>query len=120
MWHRANLWLAFVAATTVGALGIGWLLDLGTTNTGVIAIGLAGIASAASTRYFVLARTGDTIALMTGSPIRRVAKTLVRADLTPDHISPSGNTLLATDWKIAGRVYTVPKSCDQDMQAMLV
>lgn len=119
MWHRTRLWLPFVVATVAVSLGGGLLFRLGTTNSGAIAVGLGAIASASSTRYFVLARGGDTIALLTGSPVRRVARALVRRDLTTAHITPSGNTLLATDWSIDGDIYTVPKSCEQDMQAII-
>lgn len=119
MWHRNRLWLPFVLVTVVAALMLGWLLDFGLANSVVIATGLAAVASAASTRYFVLAKAGNTIALLTGSPIRRIARAVVRTDLTTSDITSSGNTLLATDWAIDDEVYTVPKSCEQDMQAII-
>ena len=119
MWHRTRLWLPFVVATALGSLLIGWLLNFGVANSVVVAAGLAAVASAASTRYYVLAKAGHTIALLTGSPIRRIARSLVRTDLTTSHITPSGNTLLATDWSIDEAIYTVPKSCEQDMQAII-
>ena len=119
MWHRSRLWLPFVLATVIVALALGWLLSFGFANSIVIAAGLAAVASAASTRYFVLAKAGNTIALLTGSPIRRVARAVVRDDLTTSDITSSGNTLLATDWAIDDEVYTVPKSCEQDMQAII-
>ena len=119
MWHRTRLWLPFVTTTAVAAFVVGWLFDFGLTNAVVVATGLAAVASAASTRYFVLARSDDTIALLTGSPIRRVARSIIRTDLTTGDISPSGNTLLATDWSIDKSIYTVPKSCEQDMQAII-
>ncbi len=120
MWHRTRLWLPFVIGTALVAAVVGLLAGFRTANTVVIAVGLAAVASAASTRYFVLARAGDTIALLSGSPIRRVARSLVRDDLTVAQIKASGNTLLATDWAVDEKIYTVPKSCDQDMQAIIV
>lgn len=119
MWHRTRLWLSYVVGTALVAFVCGWVLGFGFANSVVIAACLAAVASAASTRYFVLARAGDTIALYTGSPIRRVARSLVRTDLTTSDISASGNTLLATDWSIDDKTYTVPKSCEQDMQAII-
>ena len=119
MWHRTRSWLPFVLGTNAVTFGIGLLLGFGIQNAVLIAVGLGAVASAASTRYFVLARGGDTIGLLTGSPVRRVARSLVRLDLTIDHIAASGNTLLATDWSIDGEIYTVPKSCEQDMQAII-
>ena len=119
MWHRTRSWLPFVLGTAVVAFTLGLLLGFGVPNAVAIAVGLGAVASTASTRYFVLARGGDTIALLSGSSIRRVARSLVRRDLTTAHITPSGNTLLATDWSIDGDIYTVPKSCEQDMQAII-
>ena len=119
MWHRTRSWLPFVLGTAAVAFGVGLLLGFGVPNAVVIAVGLGAIASAASTRYFVLAKAGNTIALLTGSPIRRVARAVVRDDLTTSDITSSGNTLLATDWAIDDEVYTVPKSCEQDMQAII-
>ncbi len=119
MWHRTRLWLPFVAAVAVFGFAGFWLFGFGVANSVVVAIGLAAVASAASTRYFVLARAGNMIALLSGSPIRRVARAVVRVDLAVSDIAPSGNTLLATDWQIDDNIYTVPKSCEQDMQAII-
>lgn len=119
MWHRTRLWLPFVVATALLSGFVAWIADLETANVVVIAVAVAGVASFASTRYFVLARSGDTIWLMTGSPIKRVARATVRSDLTTADISAAGNTMLATDWSIANDTYTVPKSCEQDMQVII-
>lgn len=119
MWHRTNLWLAFVLAAAVVGFGVSRAIGIDGTDSVLIGIGLGAIASAASTRYFVLARDGDAIVLMNGSPVRRVATKVVRKDLRPKDISPAGNTMLATDWMVGKKVYTVPKSCDQDMQAVI-
>lgn len=119
MWYRTRLWLPFVVVTAAAAFAIGWFLGFGLANAVVVATGVAAVASASSTRYFVLARADDTIALLTGSPIRRVARAVVRTDLTTKHISPSGNTLLASDWAVDEKTYTVPKSCEQDMQRII-
>lgn len=120
MWRRHELWLAFVIVTVVAVLLIGQLFDFEAANLATIAFLLALLATSASTRYFVLARTGEEIILMSASPIRRVAREVVKPGLTTLDIAPSGNTLLATDWSVDGQVYTVPKSCEQDMQAIIV
>ncbi len=119
MWRRHHLWLAFVVGTAVAVLLIGQLFDFDTADLAAIAFLLALVAAGSSTRYFVLARTAESLVLFAGSPIRRVARRVIRDDLTASQISSSGNTMLATDWSIDGQVYTVPKSCEQDMQAII-
>lgn len=119
MWRRHDLWLVFTIATAVAVLLVGQLFDFEAANLAALAFLLAILAAGASTRYFVLAKTEQTIFLMTGSPIRRVARQVVKDDLTVSHITSAGNTLLATDWTVDGQVYTVPKSCEQDMQAII-
>lgn len=119
MWHRTRSWLPFVLITAAVTFGLGLLFGFGVPNAVIIATALGAVASGASTRYFVLVRGGDTIALLTGSSVRRVARSLVRSDLTAANIKSSSNTLLATDWSIDEKIYTVPKSCEQDMQAII-
>ena len=106
-------------AIVLGVLFIGQFFEAETRTLLALAFLLAVIGAGASTRYYVLAKTEQTILLLTGSPIRRVARELIKDGLTTGDISPTGNTLLATDWSIDGETYTVPKSCEQDMQAII-
>ncbi len=119
MWRRHQLWLPFVVATAIGVLLVGQLFDFESSTLVLIAVLVAAVAGAASTRYFVLARADDEIFLLTGSPIRRVARELISSDVEQSNITSAGNTMLATDWSVCGEIYTVPKSCEQDMQAII-
>jgi len=119
MWRRANLWFPFTISAGLIVLVAGRLFGFEGVNLVGVALLAGAVASAASTRYFVLARTANSTLLLTGSPIRRVARAVARDDLTAGHIVAAGNTMLATDWSIDGEIYTVPKSCEQDMQAII-
>ena len=119
MWRRHQLWLPFVVATAIGVLLVGQLFSFESANLVLVALLVSAVAGAASTRYFVLARSGDEIYLLSASPIRRVAQALITSEVTQGDIVAAGNTMLATDWSVLGETYTVPKSCEQDMQAII-
>ena len=85
-----------------------------------IAIGAAAVAMAvtATTDYSVVAQTADGLALFKASKIRQVA-TELREHLPDDvELTPVGGTLLAADWQVGQRVFTVPRGSEQAMSRM--
>jgi hypothetical protein len=119
VWQR-HKWMVPYSATVFAAVTllapIGGIEDWPTR----IAIGAAAVAVAvtATTDYSVVAQTDDGLALFKASKIRQVA-TELRERLPGDvELTPVGGTLLATDWQVGRRVFTVPRSSDQAMTRM--
>jgi hypothetical protein len=82
--------------------------------------GLAGIAVAvtATSEYRVVALTSHGLVLLRASKIRQVA-TGPAEDLGPDdEMAPVGGTVLASEWQVGDRRYTVPRSSEQAMHRM--
>lgn len=85
-----------------------------------IVFGLAGgaVAVMATTEYWVVAQTDDGFATLEASKIRQVARRL-HSHLPRDvELAPVGGTILAADWQVGERRYTVPRSSEQAMQRM--
>lgn len=83
-------------------------------------IGLAGlgVAITATTEYAVLAETGKGIFLMKASRIRQVA-VASQEKLTRDGtLERVGGTVLASDWQVGSRRYTVARSSEEAMERM--
>lgn len=83
-------------------------------------IGLAGmgVAILASTDYRVTAETSRGLYVMRASSIRQVA-TGVEERLSADvGLERVGGTILAADWQVGKRRYTVSRSSEQAMQRM--
>ncbi len=119
VWKR-HKWMVPYAATVFAAVTlltpIGGIEDWPTR----VAIGAAAVAVAvtATTDYSVVAQTDDGLALFKASKIRQVA-TELRERLPGDvEVTPVGGTLLATDWQVGERVFTVPRSSEQAMSRM--
>ena len=119
VWRR-HKWMMPYAATVFAAVTllapIGGIEDWPTR----IAIGAAAVAVAvtATTDYSVVAQVDDSIVLLKASKIRQVA-TELREHLPRDiELNPVGGTLLATDWEVGKRVFTVPRSYEQAMSRM--
>ena len=119
VWRR-HKWMVPYGATVFGAVTllapIGGIEDWPTR----IAIGAAAVAVAvtATTDYSVVAQTDAGLALFKASKIRQIA-TEFREHLPGDvELTRVGGTLLAADWQVGERVYTVPRSSDQAMNRM--
>lgn len=114
MWRRHRLMVPFVAgsflATVLVAGWVGW--DDWPTRL-AIGLAVAAVAVAASTDYRVLALTSVGLVLLKASRIRQAATGMLER-LAPDvTIERLGGTVLATDWEVAGSVYTVSRSSEE-------
>ncbi len=119
VWRR-HKWMVPYSATVFAAVTllapIGGIEDWPTR----IAIGAAVVAVAvtATTDYSVVAQTDDGFVVLKASKIRQVATGLQDRLPKDFELAPVGGTLLATDWQVGQRVYTVPRSSDQAMNRM--
>ncbi|MDH5373652.1 MAG: hypothetical protein OEX97_11985 [Acidimicrobiia bacterium] len=116
MWKRHRLMFPFSIVTFIGMVVVaewaGW--DEWATRI-VIGLAAVAVAVAASTDYKVVALTSDGLFLLQASRIRQVATRMLEELPRDLMLEPVGGTILATDWKVAGSVYTVPKSSEQAM-----
>ncbi len=119
MWARHRWALPFSAVVFGAVAMLAPLAGIDDWPTRVV-IGAAAVAVAfaAATDYRVVAQTERGLVLLAASRIRQVA-TAVVAWLPPDaELAPVGGTLLAKDWQVGDRRYTVARSSDQAMQRM--
>lgn len=117
MWRRHRLLLPFGVAAFLGMTLVAAWAGAEDWPTRIV-IGLAGfaVAVAATTDYRVVAQTSDGILLLRASRIRQVAKEILERLPFSTVIEPVGGTVLAADWRVAGQVYTVPRSSETAME----
>lgn len=117
MWSR-HRWMVPYAA--VGFVAVFWVAEVAGFEdwSGRVALGFGGaaVAVAATTDYRIVASTTDGLYLFKASRIRHVAIELIDRLDRGIEMSPSGGTILATDWQIGQHRYTVTKSSEQAMQ----
>ncbi|MEM7093258.1 MAG: hypothetical protein AAF567_09670 [Actinomycetota bacterium] len=83
-----------------------------------IAIAGAGVAALATTNYWVLAETDDDLVLLRSSRVRQRAIALVRS-LDPGEVPEMvGSTVVTSDWRIDGTMYTVTKRWEAALREM--
>ncbi len=117
MWSR-HRWM--VPYALVGFVALFWVAELAGFEewSARVALGFGGaaVAVAATTDYRIVAKTTEGLYLFKASRIRHVAIELLdRLDRSIE-MSPAGGTVLAADWQIGPRRYTVTKSSEQAMQ----
>lgn len=85
-----------------------------------VLFGLCGLAIAglATTNYWVLADTTDGLALCRSSRVRQYAKELVRRFPDGTDLEMVGSTVVTSDWKIDGVMYTLTKRWEATMRAL--
>lgn len=119
VWKR-HRWITYYSAGVFGAIAltapVGGIEDWPTR----IVLGLAGVSVAvmATTKYSVVAETNKGLQVLKASRIRQVAiekEHLVEFEAT---FAPVGGNIIATDWQVGDRVFTVPRSSEQAMQRM--
>jgi len=119
VWRRHQLSLAYGFACGVGVALLCTALQYSLPTIITLGLVAAALAATASTSYYVVAKTTEGIVLFDASRIRRVAIS-VRSRLdADDSLEPVDGTVLATDWKIGDQTYTVPKSSEQSMHAIV-
>lgn len=77
-----------------------------------LGVAAAAVAVTASTKYRVVAKTSKGVTLLRASRIRQHALEVIETTAPPVEIVPVADTLLATEWRVASIVYTVPKSSE--------
>jgi len=118
MWTRD--WLAYAVSGVLFAIVVGVAILLGVEQWPVrIMIGLIGAYPAmnALTSYRAFVQTDKRYLLCEASRYRSVATKLL-PDPNITTITPTGGTMLATEWEIDGVVYTVSKSYERQIQAI--
>lgn len=119
MWSRHRWTVPYALVVLAGAALFTPLVGVDDWPTRiVIGLGAAAIAVTATTEYRVLAETATGLVVLRASRIRQVA-TEVLDRLDPDaDFEQVGGTIIAADWEIGGRRYTVPRSSDEAMGRM--
>ena len=117
MWARHRWMVPYAAAAFLVVAGlaefVGW--DTWSARLGLGAAA-AGVAVLATSDYRVLAQTAGGLVLLRASRIRQTATGLL------DRLSPGvtieqvGGTILAADWKVGDRRYSVPRSSEEPMR----
>lgn len=84
----------------------------------VIGLGGMGVGITATTDYAVVAETGKGLFLMKASRIRQVAVAIQEKLARDGALQRVGGTVLASDWQIGSRRYTVARSSEDAMERM--
>jgi len=100
----------FVVASATGVAGLGSRIVLGLC-------GLA-IAGMATTNYWVLADSGNALVLCRSSRIRQYATGVVERLPRDTPLEMFGSTVITSDWKIRGVVYTTTKRWESSLREM--
>ncbi len=119
MWTRHRWAMPFGALVLAAAVLLAPVVGIEDWPTRVvIGLAVASVAVLAATDYRVVAQTGDGIVLLRASKIRQVATGFVET-LPPDaQLVQVGGTILAADWQVGDRRYTVARSSEQAMNRM--
>ncbi len=119
MWRRhrwAEIYslLAFAVLVLVAALAG---FDTWLTR---VAVGVAGgaIAGSAATDYRVLAKTSDGLVLFRASKVRQYAVELQERLDAKTSLQRVGGTMLAAEWQVGQRSFSVAKSSEGSMAAI--
>lgn len=81
------------------------------------ACGLA-IAGLATTDHWVLADTTGGLVLLRSSRVRQYARSVVRRLPDETSLDPVGSTVVTSDWRIDGRLYTLTKRWEPAMRRL--
>ncbi len=117
MWARHRWMVPYAIVAFVALFIVADLVGFAEVSAQV-ALGIAGaaVAVAATTEYRIVAWTERGFYLLKASRIRRFATGLI--DRLPDdtEMTPVESNVIATDWEIGQRRYTLTKSNEQAMQ----
>jgi len=100
----------FVVASASGITSI--------TNRLVLAACGLAIAGMATTNYWVLAETNNGLALCRSSRVRQYAKSLVRRLPADTDLTMVGSTVITSDWRVDGVMYTLTKRWEAPMRQL--
>lgn len=88
----------------------------GTANRVGIAAAGAAIAGLATTHYRILARTDRSLVLLRSSRIRQYATAVLRRLPADSPLTMVGSTVITSDWRVDGAVYTLTKRWEAAMR----
>ena len=117
VWHRLpwTPWKLLALLAVAVAVGIE-----GRINQGAIGLSAAMIGAMATTNYWVLAETTTGLVLLRSSRIRQYAKQVVKhLGITPS-IEMVGSTVITSDWRIDGTMYSVTKRWESPLRQLAV
>lgn len=119
MWNRHRLMVPFLVASFIVLTAVATAAGF-ETWAGRVAIGFAGaaVAGTASTDYRILAKTDKGFVLLKSSRVRQYATQLIEQLPASTPLERVGGTMLATEWIVGERSYTVAKSSEPAMSAM--
>ncbi len=105
-------------AAVVGVSAVGAFVGAEPATIVLVAIA-TGAATAGLTReYRVLALTDDGFVIMRGSTIRLQAREVLERLPYSIEFRKAGGSLLTTEWRVAGRTYTVRREWEKAMEQM--
>lgn len=87
-------------------------------NRVVLALCGAAIAGMATTNYSVLAETSDGLVLLRSSRVRQFAKSLDRRLDNNTELTMVGSTVVTSDWRVDGVIYTLTKRWEAAMREL--
>lgn len=100
----------FLVASATGVQG-----TMSRVLIGVCGLAIAGLAT---TNYWVLADLGDELVLCRSSRIRQYATSIVERLPRSTALDMVGSTVITSDWKIRGIVYTATKRWESSLRQM--
>lgn len=119
MWSRHRLVVPYGAVVFVAAVLFAPIAGIDDWPTRmVIGFAIVAVAVIATSDYRVLASTDAGLTLLTASRIRQVATGLKERLASGTELAPVGGTVIAAEWQVGDRVYTVPRSSEQAMRRM--
>lgn len=72
----------------------------------------------ATTNYWVLAETSTGLVLCRSSRVRQYAKSLVRRLPADTDLTMAGSTMITSDWRVDGVMYTLTKRWEASMRQL--
>ena len=119
MFTRHRWFVPYSVISAVALFGVASASGITSLTNRVVlaACGLA-IAGLATTNYWVLAETDRGLALCRSSRVRQYAKSLERRLPADTDLSMVGSTVITSDWRIDGVMYTLTKRWESTMRQL--
>ncbi len=119
MFTRHRWFVPYSVAAAVVLFGVSSASGITSlTNRLVLAVCGLAIAGIATTNYWVLAETNKGLALCRSSRIRQYAKSLERRLPAGTELTMAGSTVITSDWRVDGVMYTLTKRWEATMRRL--
>lgn len=117
LWTRHRWYLPYWLFTAAFMYAVATLSGIETTANRVVVVGCGlAIAAMASTNYWILSDTSKGLVLLRSSRIRHYAKKVERRLDADPAIEMTNSTVITSDWRIDGLIYTVTKRWEATMR----